>query len=531
MFDYQNEKKISFRCKLCLEEFKIVITKKDYEEIKEFPIKKEFIHGDPLHKLILTINKNLEVEKFKIEDIIKQEVSISQELTKQVLSDIQLSDDEIEMYLKTTGRGAVSLGELSILTDKPKAECQKIAEKFIEKGLYKEISGATPHYFTLPPYAALVSQLQDFQKFVGDINEKTTEQLNQSFSELEAETEGVKKLQEFTEFLTDLKQNTLSQMRIQKEKIDTAIADVDNIKNITDIIANLENDVKRAIENQLSMVKKKKLKEELDRFFKRFSLTLKDSLERTMNDINGIVNTAETAKDNVRTTFADVSKTVSRVLVDTEGKIADISDGVSQSLNNIKELVSTTVVETLKDMLTKILNKLEISEITTKQFWEQAKQTFAFTMRDIWYVKSVAGIKSQIKDEISKSKMRLLILAPQLIDIDIEALKLCPTRVNIRIATNVDLNNPKHQDALKELDKISNVDIRLYEKQDLWGINKDSEVVIICAISRNPEGNISEIAGIGTATQEHIRIFVPVIEDAWMSASKHFNALRRARGL
>ena len=44
------------------------ISLKEYQEFQEFPVKKEYIHGDPSHKLIIYINKNLEVEKFKIED-------------------------------------------------------------------------------------------------------------------------------------------------------------------------------------------------------------------------------------------------------------------------------------------------------------------------------------------------------------------------------------------------------------------------------------------------------------------------------
>ena len=88
-----------------------------------------------------------------------EDVSYSKELTKQVLSEIDLTDEEIDLYFRTTGREAVSIGEMSILIGKPKEDLKKIAEKFVEKGLFKEIVGATPHYQALPPYAALVAQL------------------------------------------------------------------------------------------------------------------------------------------------------------------------------------------------------------------------------------------------------------------------------------------------------------------------------------------------------------------------------------
>ena len=210
-----------------------------------------------------------------------------------------------------------------------------------------------------------------------------------------------------------------------------------------------------------------------------------------------------------------------------EEKLADISEGISQSFENLKNTFSTKVIDTFDDILNKILQKLEISEITIKEFWNQAKQVSLFTMRDVWFIKTVEGIKAQIKDEIPKAKMRLLIVAPQLTDININALELCPKHVNIRIATYIDLHHADHVEILKKLNKKTNVDLRLREKQDLWGINKDSEVIMICAISRKGD-EIAEIAGIGTAAHEHIRIFLPLIEDAWMSASKHINTLRRS---
>ncbi|MHA1438607.1 MAG: hypothetical protein ACTSPD_13625 [Promethearchaeota archaeon] len=521
LFEYKNEVNISYKCKFCMKEVSLTISRKEYEKIEEFPFGKEFVHEDPPHRLILYINKDLEVERFEIEDIIeKKSVLYSQELIKQVLNDIGLDDEEIRLYFLTTGKGAISLTEIALLINKPKEECQKIAEKFIGKGLYKEIAGATPHYFTLPPYAALIFQLKEFQKYANEVKESTFRQLTESFDQLESEAEGLKKLQEFSDFVIGLKQNLLSQMSTQKANVDNAIADVDNIKNIKGIIAALKEDVRKAIDNQLLLIKKKKFKEELERFFRRFSLNFKESLERTINSINEIVNTAETAKENVRKSFAEASKNFIKVLMDGEEKLGDITDGVFKTLTNLKTTFSTKVLNTFNEMLEKILKRLEISEITTKEFWEQSKQITFFTMKDVWFIKSIEGIKSQIKDEVPKSKMRLLIVAPDLTDIDLETLKTCSTRVNIRIATWVDISRKEHADILKRMSDIPNIDLRLSEVKDVWGINRDSEVIIICALGYNSEGKIAEIAGIGTSTQEHIRIFVPVIEDIWRSAKK-----------
>ena len=44
----------------------------------------------------------------------------------------ELTDDEIELYFRTTGRGEVSLGEMALLSNKTKEECRIISDRFVE---------------------------------------------------------------------------------------------------------------------------------------------------------------------------------------------------------------------------------------------------------------------------------------------------------------------------------------------------------------------------------------------------------------
>ncbi|MCJ7650060.1 MAG: hypothetical protein MUP85_15720 [Candidatus Lokiarchaeota archaeon] len=251
LFQGKSEKEILIKCKLCLSEVKLIVTLAEYQNATQFPLVKESIHGTPPHKLIISLDKNLEIQEFNIEDIIDKDVSYSKELTFQVLSDIQLTEEEIELYFLTTGRDAVSLGEISILINKDKDESKIIADKFVEKGLYKEIVGATPHYAPLPPYAALIKQLSNFDDYIKKIKEQAPAQLNESFSQLEAKSKGINELNDYTEFIRNLKDRIESQMEIQKVEVDKAIKVIGEIRNINKVISNLENDTKVIIEEQI----------------------------------------------------------------------------------------------------------------------------------------------------------------------------------------------------------------------------------------------------------------------------------------
>jgi hypothetical protein len=143
-------------------------------------------------------------------------------------------------------------------------------------------------------------------------------------------------------------------------------------------------------------------------------------------------------------------------------------------------------------------------------------------MKDIWFIRSPEAAKAHINDEISKAKMRILLVAPQINDVDIKAIMDRPARINFRIAASIDFTNPEHVDIIEQLDKMDNVDYRHRGLQNLWGVNRDYEEVIVCVLSKaEVRGeSITEIAGIGSIIEEHIKIFVPILEESWMGARK-----------
>lgn len=600
MFEGKELIEITVKCKLCLEEIKFSITAEEYQEVKKFPIKKENIHGDPPHRLIVFINQSLEVENFEIQELREKEEEIShpEELTKQVLSDIDLSDEEIDLYFLTTGREAVTIGEMSLLTGKSKEECKGIADKFIEKGLFKEIVGAIPHYAALPPYAALVAQLKNFSKYISDIKLKIPTQLRKSFAQIETEAKGMESIKDSSEVMTDLKEKMLSQIHAQKKEFDETISAIDQIRNITKDITNLGDltktistdqikgltkqfdslsgktsqiirnqldglktqfdDVKKTVTDNLQKLRlgviqqavgdiidkviSNRLKEIKDNLNVQLSVSqtvfadelkkltqgvdseaiskFRSSIEEAVKSVEGIsVKTGE-GKEKM---FAEITEDFNKAVKMAEERIDGISGGIFESFGDLKDIFSKGIVDTLDNTLSDILKKLELSEITTKEFWEQSKKAKgAITMKDIWFIRSIDGAKAHINDEISKAKMRVLIVAPTITDINIDAIKARPSRINFRIATYINPAVPEHEVILQEMDKMDNVDYRNRTLQNLWGINRDYEEVILCVLSRTEfRGEmVTEIAGIGSIIEEHIKIFVPILEDAWVGARK-----------
>jgi hypothetical protein len=246
---------------------------------------------------------------------------------------------------------------------------------------------------------------------------------------------------------------------------------------------------------------------------------LKDSLKSTLKNIDGLATKAEEDKEKI---YADIAENFNKAVSMAEEKIEGISGSAFEGLGDLKDTFSNQIVKTLDDTLDDILNRLETSEKVTKEFWDQARTGRGFTMKDIWFIRSPESAKAHINEQISKAKMRVLIVAPLLTDIDIDAIKSRPSHVNFRIATSFNLADPTHAAIISEFDNMDNVDYRQRGLQNLWGINKDYEEVVICVLSTTEvKGDtITEIAGIGSIIEEHIKIFVPILEEAWMSARK-----------
>jgi NADH:ubiquinone oxidoreductase subunit C len=556
LFQGKNEKEISIKCKLCFEDVKFIVTLAEYQNTTQFPLVKESTHGNPPHKLIISLDKNLELQEFNIEDIIDKDVSYSKELTYQVLSDIQLNEEEIELYFLTTGRDAVSLGEISLLIGKEKEECKEIADKFVEKGLYKEIVGATPHYAPLPPYAALMKQLSNFNEYIKGIQEQAPAQLNESFSQLEAKSKGINELNEYTDFIRKLKDRIDQQMDLQKVEVDKAIKVIGQIRNINDVISNLENDTKVIIDEQVEDIEKQfeemkvlignNLKELhlgvisktvhqiidnvlnarmqmiVDGFNTKLISKIRTIMSEITTNINEITGSSLKTGENLEETFSNITELFSKNVSHAEEKVKGISDQILQSFGDLRNIFSTRVVNTLNEELLNILNRLEISQVTTREFWDQAKKKSIMSMKDIWFIRSLEGARAHIYEEIAKTKMRLLIVAPDLSEINVSLLQSLPKHVNIRIATHIDMDNSEHVDILQQLDGMQNISYRNREAHDLFGINRDHEEVILCIISQSETGEEAgmELGGIGSIVQQHIKIFVPVLEDAWVSAQK-----------
>ena len=314
---------------------------------------------------------------------------------------------------------------------------------------------------------------------------------------------------------------------ITKKWVDEVSSDLIKLtKDIQSFSTKGLEDTIKSLEHQL-VLNKKVTDAGLERTTQNINSQMISNMEKTMaktiDDVNEVITSTANTGTEMKDFFTDITDSFSNAVTMAGEKISDISDEIIDSFNDMKTLFSERVINTLYEVLVKILQRLEVSETTTNEFWDQAKQVSLVTMKDIWFIKSIEGAKAHTLDQLPKAKMRILIIVPQITDIDVDALKNdCSPHVNIRIVAKIDLHDPDHQAVMIELEELTNVVIRHREIQNLWGVNRDTEEVIVCVLSETEIGGVptTEIAGIGSQIDEHIKIFAPILEDAWIGGAK-----------
>ena len=477
------------------------------------------------------------------------------ESTKEVLELIGLTQDEIDTYFQLTGRGPVMAGEIALLINIPEERAVVVAKNLLEKGLVREIPGANPFYIALPPYSALLNQIQNFKEIVKKIQESTPKALQLKFKEIEEHSAKLGKFNDYRNYINVMKTNLPAQVRAQFSNVEKELENVKKFQEIRAFILNLreiapdevlkefnvvetrlekiKSEISIAFEKQFRIGALKNMAEKIvskiiteqfsdltDYFREKFVNSIQGTLDQVTDQLASISDVAGEMSLDLSKFLNDIVSGLEETMEDLDGRIAAVYEDVDKGIEELKGMFQREIYKTLeKDIMTNILLQLDLSEKTMTEFWERSKEASMLSFKDVWFVRSVEGMKAQINESLTRVKAKFLIITPKLEDIDIVAVSKVKKFVNVRISTNFDTNNSKDREKLAEILKYPNIQIRLYNKENLYSLNRDFEETVICASSKTEFGGV-EIAGMGSVLSEHVKLFAPLVEDVWIQSRK-----------
>ncbi len=112
---------------------------------------------------------------------------------------------------------------------------------------------------------------------------------------------------------------------------------------------------------------------------------------------------------------------------------------------------------------------------------------------------------------IEAASYRLFLVIPRIEDLEDLNLQL-DAKVNLRIATSLDLSKPVHK---KIANQISNAEFRNYPGKDRWGIERDGNEICIVALSEN-----KDYIGFSSSDSKIFNLFSKLLTEAWLKGEK-----------
>ncbi len=212
----------------------------------------------------------------------------------------------------------------------------------------------------------------------------------------------------------------------------------------------------------------------------------------------------------------DVVETTKETLAKVEEKVGSATTLITDSINRIRSTYTDRVVSATRDMLTDVEDRISRSQDTMYSLWEQAKSVVSYRFKDVWFVIGREGTMAQINETVLKAKARVLIVAPELADIDPIPLLELKKHVAVRIAAHINPNSEKSQMVMSQLAQRPNVEVRDFSDRNIWGITREGEETLVSAVSGG-----GDAAGIATIVDEHQKMFIPILEDCWLKGKKY----------
>jgi hypothetical protein len=345
-------------------------------------------------------------------------------------------------------------------------------------------------------------------------------QVKAQFSKVEKELENVKKFQEIRRYILNLREIVPDEIIKEFGVVETRL---EKIKSEISIAFEKQFRI-GALKNMAEKIVSKIISEQFvdltDYFREKFVNAIRNTLDQVTEQLASISDVAGDMSTDLGSFLSDIVSGLEETLEDLDGRISTVYEDVEKGIEELKGLFQREIYKTLEeDIMGNILKQLDLSEKTMTEFWERSKKASMLSFKDVWFVRSVEGMKAQINESLTRVKAKFHIIVPRLEEIDLVALSKVKKHVNVRISTNFDWNNPNDQLKLAEIVKYPNITIRLHSREDIYAINRDFEEVVICAASRSKLGDM-EIAGMGSILEEHVKLFAGVLEDTWIQSRK-----------
>ncbi|MHA1271245.1 MAG: hypothetical protein ACTSPY_15745 [Candidatus Helarchaeota archaeon] len=243
-----------------------------------------------------------------------------------------------------------------------------------------------------------------------------------------------------------------------------------------------------------------------------------------LNDKINIIKNLEDEKNKYISEIDNLKKNITQLNEKYQQQIHDLEEKVVHFENLLKEKEDEfekqkdELKTQIKDEREKLKSEFEKEKAEIKADFEKKLEKAKEIQEINDKIKVLIGEKQfipQINNMLKNVKVRILLIIPKLEYISKIDLSALEKNVVINLSTNINMNNSNHKSIIQDLRKNYNITIRNYESEDIWGIKKDGDSLLIS--SKLESG---DFFGFYTTDINIVNLFSGIISDATLRAKK-----------
>ncbi|TXT56261.1 MAG: hypothetical protein BAJALOKI2v1_600011 [Promethearchaeota archaeon] len=426
---------------------------------------------------------------------------------RDVLNLLELSNNEIELYLNAFGKDLLTLEELKVLISEEKTEkLEGMIDSLVQKNLFIKIEPKfdefIPRYYALPPFEAIY---EIFKK-------------NNLFASDEGQT-----LSHFKEDLKDFQGHLKGDVEGFQKAVGNSLNLVNPSEEISQILEESEENFKRLVKILLT-----KIKTSIE--------TLKEQEQISKADLDGIISAIES-------TLSESGNIVSKVFDQLSDLINEIMHEVFRgefSLDeNVYEEFQGSINERVLSVFRNLISKSSESVDTIEESLQEVLKYYSLKNRvyikDLWAINSHFVIKEEISRLKNNKDKEIKIIVPSIekflpltsfgiesqdnLQEDIEEVDLLKSylqgdRSKLKLISTNHFEHPLVKTLIK---KNPHLEYRNVAKTNKIGIL--TENFLILGIYNDENDPLNSITGFGTTHKSLIDLLGQTIKNLWNRAN------------
>lgn len=469
------------------------------------------------------------------------------------LKQIGLSDNAIEIYIKSLGRTSLTYYELySIVPKISEEEFKNCINELIDSGLIIQLIPQKPEilleHLAIPPFGPIITYYENIDANLTNIKNSIQELIANSLKQIFKSNRIVDMDSVFTVF-QEIKKDIEEDTIIQKREIEDIFEGMEDLNKLKKELSEIHQQIKSITQTQFSDLLKliSNLKDDLTKKinsleFKKYKKEIIEIIEELFkarldemvgNFINKLHNKIEDEFSNTNKSTDNIVESVFQYREDFKMLLLNMLNNFETKMNTIFGMIKdnkenlVNEIQALESKITENLNAIvrnsinEVSKLNKpiesvmKNSFEMLISSDKALINDIWMIRSITNVNEEIQKLINNTNKTLFLIIPNLENhLAIEHFGKQSGNLKIKIASS-----EAHTNSLvKKLKNVRNLEYKTLQNENIIALKGDDNHIVIGLIQDNQKEPLEDFVGFGSNFKPLIKIFEPIIDTTWAAA-------------